>query len=125
MTFASDLLEQTSDGGDDVRAKRPCCEPGCASLVTASSSRCPAHARAKDRARGTRHERGYGADHDRLRRQWAIIVATGAVTCWRCGVLLHPDAFDLGHDDHDRSQYAGPECRPCNRATAGRSGGAG
>ena len=45
----------------------------------------------------------------------------GGFTCWRC-LCWYPvgTPWDLGHDDHDRTQYRGPECRPCNRATASR-----
>lgn len=89
--------------------------------------RCPSCARAKDKARGTRQERGYGPDHDAERARWVPIVATGHVKCWRCGEYIDADAaWDLGHDDLDRSKYRGPEHvgRECakggNRATAGR-----
>jgi hypothetical protein len=62
-------------------------------------------------------ERGYGAAHERLRRHWAPIVAAGNVDCWRCGQRINPDDdWDLGHDDHDRTQYRGPEHVSCNRA---------
>lgn len=54
--------------------------------------------------------RGYGTRHRGLRAWWAPRVARGTVNCWRCG---HPirtgQAWDLGHDDHDRTQYRGPE----------------
>lgn len=97
---------------------RVCAEPGCPTLTT--STRCPSHTRAKDKARGTRQERGYGAEHKAERKRWEPIVATGGVRCWRCEVLLDPKLpWDLGHKD-DRSGYAGPECVRCNRATAGR-----
>ena len=100
-------------------AKRVCAEPGCPALT--DGTRCTVHTRAKDKARGTRQQRGYGAEHSALRMRWALIVAQGRTRCARCGKLLDPhQPWDLGHDDHDRSKYAGPECVPCNRATSGR-----
>jgi hypothetical protein len=49
------------------------------------------------------------------------IVAEGGVDCWRCGLPILPDSeWHLGHDDHDRSKYRGPEHTWCNSATAGR-----
>jgi hypothetical protein len=66
-------------------------------------------------------ERGYGANHKRLRRLWEPRVAAGDVACARCGRLIMPgEAWDLGHVDGDRSQYAGPEHRRCNRSTSSR-----
>src|SRR5262245_43062993 len=66
--------------------------------------------------RGTRQERGYGVAHQRLRAQWAPLVAAGRVSCARCGKLIEPGAaWDLGHDDHDRRKYRGPEHQSCNR----------
>jgi hypothetical protein len=43
-------------------------------------------------------------------------------TCWRpdCETVIDPADWCLGHDDHDRSRYRGPECPACNYATAGR-----
>jgi len=96
-----------------------CAEPGCPTLT--HTTRCTTHTRAKDKARGTRQQRGYDAAHEAERAKWAPIVATGEVKCWRCLVPIAPDQpWDLGHDDHDRSIYRGPECRRCNRATASR-----
>lgn len=72
-------------------------------------------------------ERGYGTEHQRLRADWQTVInETGGVDCARCGdVRIKPgDAWDLGHDDHDRSKYTGPECIPCNRGTGGRNGAA-
>ena len=64
---------------------------------------------------------GYGARHKKLREHYRRPVATGTVRCARCGGLIAPgEPFDLGHDDFDRSRYAGPEHVKCNRATAGR-----
>lgn len=105
--------------------KRVCSAPGCP--VISDKPKCIDHRREHERARGSRHERGYGSDHDRERARWAPIVATGNVKCWRCGDYIGSSAaWDLGHDETDRSKYRGPEHvgRECpkggNRATAGR-----
>ena len=69
--------------------------------------------------RGTTPQRGYGYHHKLLRRRWQEAIDAGAdVRCWRpgCGRPILPgDRWDLGHDDHDRSIYRGPECVGCNR----------
>ena len=63
--------------------------------------------------------RGYGARHKALRKRWAAEVARGEVCCARCGgVIWRDEPWDLGHYDHDRTRYTGPEHRRCNRATA-------
>jgi hypothetical protein len=63
----------------------------------------------------------YGRAHRRVRAMFAPYVEAGATLCARCGELIIPgEPWDLGHDDYDRSRYAGPEHRHCNRATAGR-----
>ena len=70
----------------------------------------------------TSAERGYGAEHKKLRAAWKPRVEAGGVRCARCRRLIVPGTpWDLGHDDHDRSRYVGPEHRGCNRAVAGRS----
>jgi len=64
--------------------------------------------------------RGYGWRHQNLRRRVKLEVVRRAV-CPRCGLPIDPgEPWDLGHDDHDRTIYAGPEHRRCNRATASR-----
>jgi hypothetical protein len=68
--------------------------------------------------RRTTTQRGYGAQHQRLRRIWAPRVAGGQVPCARCGMLIAAgELWDLGHDDHNRDRYTGPEHARCNRAT--------
>lgn len=77
---------------------------------------------------GSTTARGYGHQHQKLRAEYKQRMAKGEqFTCWRCGLLVDPSMpWDLGHDDHDRSIYRGPEHRgrECpqrgNRATTGR-----
>jgi hypothetical protein len=62
--------------------------------------------------------RGYGWEHQQTRKEWAAAVDAGTVDCWRCGQPITPgQRWDLGHDDHDRTVYRGPEHLRCNRAT--------
>lgn len=101
-------------------AKRVCAEAGCPTLTT--STRCPDHTHQRDRARGTKAERGYGADFQRQRRAWQQRIDNGQrVTCWRCGAELTGRGWHLGHDDDDRDVIRGPECVGCNLSAAGRS----
>lgn len=101
-------------------SRRVCTEPGCGAIID-KPGRCPEHRRDHEQRRGSRQDRGYDAAHDQLRAQWAPIVATGHVRCWRCRGPLDPAAWHLGHDDHDRTRYRGPECVPCSTATATRN----
>lgn len=84
---------------------------------------CPTCTRGRDRARGTTTERGYGAEHQRLRAAWQERIDDGElVLCPRCGEPVEPGMeWDLGHSD-DRNSYSGPEhSRECNRAAGGRA----
>ena len=75
-----------------------CVEPGCPVLT--KRTRCPEHERAKDRARGTRAERGYGAAHDALRADYQRRMNRGEeFDCWRCEDPIDPEHWHLGHDD--------------------------
>lgn len=95
---------------------RVCSEPGCPTLV--ETGRCAAHRRERERARGTRQERGYDATYDRLRAADVARLARGEVlTCWRCNGVILPHDYSLGHCDDDRSVIHGPEhLRQCNLA---------
>jgi len=64
--------------------RRPCIVGGCPRIAT-SGARCVAHERQRDRARGTRQARGYGADHQRAR---AELATTLPAPCWYCGVQV-------------------------------------
>lgn len=97
-----------------------CAEPGCPTLTAAA--RCDTHRREVERRRGSRQQRGYDAAHDRTRAEWEPIVATGTVRCWRCRQLIAAGtAWDLGHDDIDRSKHKGPEHARCNRSAGGHA----
>lgn len=98
-----------------------CAEPGCPELHEKPRGYCEQHERQRDRARGSRQQRGYDSEHDKLRASTAQRVDREGFTCWRCGTRFPPGTrFDLGHDDHYRSVYRGAECLPCNRSTASR-----
>lgn len=103
---------------------RVCATPGCPELGTARH--CTTHASERERARGTKQQRGYDAAYDRERRRWAPKVAACTVHCHapNClepsGRLILPhQAWDLGHDDERRIR--GPEHARCNRAAGGRA----
>lgn len=94
-------------------------------LMTRTQSLFPSPAsRSARRERGRKGKttaRGYGAVHQKLRKQLAPKVAGGGIRCWRCGELIRAgERWDLGHDDGDRRIYRGPEHVKCNRATAKR-----
>lgn len=82
--------------------------------------------RGRGRAKDKTSARGYGNEHQKLRKRLTPAVRAGRVSCWRCGEVIVPDltipgeGWDLGHDDNDRSQYKGPEHAGCNRSTSGR-----
>ncbi len=75
------------------------------------------------RNRGSPAERGYGTSHRKRREALKPTVDAGQADCWRCGHPIEPgEPWDLGHDDHDRSVYRGPEHRHCNRGSAAARG---
>jgi hypothetical protein len=98
---------------------RVCAEPGCPEL--SEGRRCPAHASERERARGTRQQRGYDAEHDRLRARWKPKVERCEVKCARCGQLILPgQTWHLDHTD-DRVGYLGPSHERCNTSAGGRA----
>lgn len=100
-------------------ALRVCIEANCPELTR--TTRCTEHERARDAARGTPTERGYGPEHRALRARYQRRMDGGRFyACWRCGGLIDPSNWTLGHCDDDRSHYHGPECPPCDYATSGR-----
>ena len=104
-------------------ALRPCLDCGALSR----GARCSAHAQAvqrvrwhaQDRQRSSASQRGYDREHQALRRKIAGQIERGEVVgCWRCGQPIGQGmAWDLGHDDSDRSIVRGAEHSVCNRAT--------
>jgi hypothetical protein len=55
---------------------------------------CDEHAREADVQRGTRYDRGYGTEHDRVRKTlYARLRAAERrgeqMLCWRCGCTIH------------------------------------
>lgn len=71
-----------------------------------------------DRRYASTTAQGYGAQHQALRRVWSAKVATGQVSCARCGELIKAGTpWDLGHrDGTDKREYQGAEHRSCNRS---------
>lgn len=97
-----------------------CAVPGCPNLQ--AESRCAEHRREREQARGTRQQRGYDGAHDRLRADYQRRMDQGErFACWRGGGPIDPNGWTLGHCDDDRGVYHGPECPPCDYATAGRT----
>lgn len=103
---------------------RVCPEPGCPEVQ--AERRCPDHARQAERARGTRQQRGYGAEHDRLRARWKPRVERGEVDCHEVVCLMPMRRILPGepwHLCHDRmtGNYLGPGHATCNVSEGGRA----
>lgn len=106
------------------RAMRVCTQPGCPELT--NGGRCASHRTEYERQRGTRQQRGYGSEHDRLRARWKPKVEACTVHCHAkvcvmpVRLILPGQLWDLGHTD-DRTAWTGPEHATCNRAAGGRA----
>jgi hypothetical protein len=101
-----------------------CAQPGCPEIT--ERRHCEEHTTEGERARGTRQQRGYDAEHDRLRAWWKPKVEAGLVDCHAITCLLpHPRIWpgmdwDLGHTP-DRTAWTGPEHATCNRSAGGKA----
>lgn len=106
------------------RALKVCAQPGCPELT--DKRHCPDCASAYERQRGTRQQRGYTSQHDRLRARWKPRVELGqvdchALTCLHTTRRIHLGmAWDLGHTP-DRTAWTGPEHERCNRSAGGHA----
>lgn len=90
-----------------------CSEVGCPNFTT--STRCDDCRREHERARGGNAERGYGAEHQRAKRDPAYINATHCATCGQPFTDTNPKT--AGHDVALRNgggTVIHPECRACN-----------
>ena len=105
-----------------ARGWRPCPKPHCPEPTPPGQRYCDEHLAAYELGRGSKAERGYGRNFQAERRQLANQLKIGPLKCWRCLKPINPgQAFDLGHDDNDRSIIRGPEHQSCNRSAAGKS----
>jgi hypothetical protein len=99
---------------------RVCAEPDCPVLGT--STRCTEHERAKDKARGTRQERGYDAGHVRERN--AQLEDAYGTRCHFCDERMWPhQELHLDHTE-DRTGYRGITHAHCNLSDGARRGNA-
>jgi hypothetical protein len=110
---------------------RPCLgtpDHACRRLTARTDSRCPACAatahRTRDAARGSRQQRGYDAEHQRIRDQLLIRLVPGT-PCPRCGHGMWPDQkLDAGHPEDAplrldrRSRATRLEHAACNRGAS-------
>lgn len=103
---------------------RPCPRPHCPEPTPPSQRYCDAHMVDYEQSRGTKTERGYGAEYQRLRNKWAKRVAAGVVNCKRCRTWINPaEAWHLDHDDTDRNSLslAAPSHALCNISAGGKA----
>lgn len=89
--------------------RRPCLDCG----TPGPASRCPTCTLALGRQRPNRQARGYGAEHERARRQ---LIAQLPTACHGCGMaLLTPQTMVAGHRVDGRPEYGYVAvCRGCN-----------
>lgn len=102
--------------------KRPCLEPGCPELTT--GSRCPAHTRAKQRARdatrGTPAQRGYGWQYQQNRAR--VLAMSDGLCGWSCGraATTADHVIPLSRGGTNDLENLMPSCAPCNSSRGSR-----
>jgi hypothetical protein len=93
---------------------RVCLESGCPTLTR--GTRCRDHERAKDKARGTRQERGYDATFEAQLKAPGYVNATHCAECG--GPFTQDNPKTGGHSVAIRNGGRGsrilPHCRRCN-----------
>lgn len=96
---------------------KPCTTPGCPNVVPAGAGgKCGECRPIAEQARGSRHERGYGAEHERSGDQ----ALRGKTHCERCGEPFTSDnPPQRGHVVAQRrggqaSDGYAAHCRRCN-----------
>lgn len=97
-------------------ATRPC----PTRIPLGKQTRCPPHAAEHEQARGSRHERGYGNDHD-VRRVELLRHLMPGTPCPVCGHgMWATQELDAGHSEDLRTNADAVadrlEHRACNRA---------
>jgi hypothetical protein len=106
-------------GESPMPRMRVCSQPECPTL--GPNRRCDDHARQAEQRRGSRQQRGYDAEHDRLRARWKPKVERCEVDCARCGQRIWlGQAWHLDHTD-DRTGYLGPSHQACNTSAGGKA----
>lgn len=107
-----------------LAAPRPCKHPGCRELVGDGRGYCAAHKRAApgsfaDRARGSRHQRGYGSAWDKLR---LVVMRRDRGLCQPCLAAGHVTAASAVDHILARARGGGDElgnlqaiCSECHR----------
>lgn len=114
---------------------KPCAHAGCPALVFDGAGWCQKHIRPKpgsfsDPSRGTRQQRGYGAEWEKLRKQILQRDKGLCQVCLQEGRYRPAKAVDHikpksqgGTDDHDNLQAICVECHRTKTAREAVAGG--
>ncbi len=103
-------------------ASKTCPKPGCPTIIPKTARYCPAHAREYEAKRGSSTARGYGAEHERIKRMWQARIDHGeTVPCSLCGKPVTGTGWHLDHTP-DRTAYRGPAHAGCNTSDGGKRG---